>query len=62
MENLSNLTAHEAHERWLLANEPDEETLKTRHAGTYVLLAEDEPINRKISKVKLENAGLCRIG
>jgi len=37
-----------------------ERRLKTVHAGTRVLLAEDEPINREILKTLLEDAG-CRV-
>lgn len=36
----------------------DEERLKTEFAGTRVLLVEDEPINREVSKGLLEDVGL----
>ncbi|MBU1365024.1 MAG: PAS domain S-box protein [Gammaproteobacteria bacterium] len=35
-----------------------EESLKARHAGARVLLAEDEPINQEVSRELLESAGL----
>jgi len=35
-----------------------EEQLRTRHAGTLVLVAEDEPINQEVSRNLLEDVGL----
>ena len=35
-----------------------EESLKARHAGARILLAEDEPINQEVSRELLESAGL----
>ena len=35
-----------------------ESLLRARHAGTHILLAEDEPINQEVSRELLENAGL----
>ena len=40
------------------AEQTSEMQLKTRYAGTRILLAEDQPINQKVSRRLLENVGL----
>jgi len=40
------------------ASQLPEESLKARHAGARILLAEDEPINQEVSRELLESAGL----
>ncbi len=42
----------------VIENDTAEVRLKTRYAGTRVLLAEDEPINQEVSRSLLEDAGL----
>ncbi len=40
------------------AGVPALERIRARHAGRYVLLAEDEPVNREVARELLEEAGL----
>jgi hypothetical protein len=42
----------------IFADESAEAQLQTRHAGTRILLAEDEPVNQEVSRGLLEDVGL----